>query len=59
MITIPLKDLQEIQEVGREILPGRIPYIVNDQLNGKHWYFAILEEAAEIVAMRRQLECVA
>lgn len=53
MVEIPAQDVLLVHEVGEEILPHRISEIRNGELNGQHWYLAILEEAYAIVQARR------
>lgn len=50
------RDLSEVQEVGRQLLPHRVDEIENGCLRGKHWYLAILEEAHQIVLDRRNVQ---
>jgi hypothetical protein len=54
MIAIPPADLQETKRTASEILRQRRSEIVDDKLDDKHWFVAVVEEASLVNRRTRQ-----
>jgi hypothetical protein len=52
MLAIKASHLDEVEEVGAEILPSRADKISNGRIGGRHWFLAVVSEAKAI--MRRK-----
>ena len=55
-VEIRASELDDIEIEGREILRRRASEIVGGRLDGKHWFWALLVEARDVVRRRRAAE---
>ena len=54
-IEVRAGDLDEVEAEGREILERRKDEVVDGLLDGKHWFYALLEQARAVVRRRRTI----